>query len=175
MVRTRAPFKLFTADHFVSSETRMVVTEADPTTRIVTEINAEPAGREYARLVGLAVDKLTPMIFATHPVVVKVGGRYYTRSIQKVNDDESLTFFCAIDKGVVLTVARAPISCTTSTRCSMSSGSRSARRNSSSAVSASCARWSWRRSSRRSRQGGFSPQTTSSASARSASSSRRCT
>ena len=31
----------------------MVVTEADPATRIVTEINAEPAGREYARLVGL--------------------------------------------------------------------------------------------------------------------------
>ncbi|MFO1119115.1 MAG: nitric oxide-sensing protein NosP [Rhodospirillales bacterium] len=107
MVRTRAPFRLFTADHFVNSATRMVVTEADPVTRIVTEINAEPAGREYARLLGLAVDKLTPMIFATHPVVVKVGGRYYTRSIQKVNDDESLTFFCAIDRGVVLTLARA--------------------------------------------------------------------
>ncbi len=106
MVRTRAPFRLFTIDHFVNSATRMVVTEADPASRIVTEINAEPAGREYARLVGLDVDKLTPMIFATHPVVVKVGGRYYTRSIQKVNDDESLTFFCAIDKGVVLTVAK---------------------------------------------------------------------
>jgi hypothetical protein len=106
MVRTRAPFKLFTIDHFVDSDTKMVVTEADPVARIVTEINAEPAGREYARLVGLAVDKLTPMIFATHPVVVKVGGRYYTRSIQKVNEDESLSFFCAIDKGIVLTVAR---------------------------------------------------------------------
>ena len=106
MVRTRVPFKLFTTDHFVNSPTRMVVTEADPVARIVTEINAEPAGREYARLVGLAVDKLTPMIFATHPVVVKVGGRYYTRSIQKVNEDESLSFFCAIDKGIVLTVAR---------------------------------------------------------------------
>ena len=106
MVRTRAPFKLFTIDHFVNSDTRMVVTEADPAARIVTEINAEPAGREYARLVGLAVDKLTPMIFATHPVVVKVGGRYYTRSIQKVNEDESLSFFCAIDKGIVLTVAK---------------------------------------------------------------------
>lgn len=105
LVRTRLPFRLFTNDHFVSSETKMVVTDADPVSRIVTEINAEPAGREYARLVGLEVDHLTPMIFATHPVVVKVGGRYYTRSIQKVNEDESLTFFCAIDKGIVLTVA----------------------------------------------------------------------
>jgi hypothetical protein len=105
LVRTRLPFKLFTIDHFLSSQTKMVVTEADPVTRVVTEINAEPAGREYARLVGLAPSNLTPLIFATHPVVVKVGGRYYTRSIQKVNDDESLAFFCAIDKGIVLTVA----------------------------------------------------------------------
>ncbi|HEX2670453.1 MAG TPA: FIST C-terminal domain-containing protein, partial [Polyangiaceae bacterium] len=52
------------------------------------------------------VDQLTPMVFAAHPVVVKVGGDYYVRSIQKVNDDGSLTFFCAIDVGVVLTVAR---------------------------------------------------------------------
>ena len=106
LVRTRAPFKMFTIDHFVNSETKMVVTEADPARRIVTEINAEPAGPEYARLVGLPADKLTPMIFATHPVMVKVGGRYYTRSIQKVNEDGSLTFFCAIDKGIVLTVAK---------------------------------------------------------------------
>src|SRR5512132_220469 len=106
LIRTCLPFKPFTTDHFVSSETKMVVTEADPVARIVTEINAEPAGREYARLVGLAVHKLTPMMFATHPVVVKVGGRYYTRSIQKVNEDESLSFFCAIDKGIVLTVAK---------------------------------------------------------------------
>jgi hypothetical protein len=106
LVHTRAPFRLFTIDHFVNSDTKMVVTEADPASRIVTEINAEPAGPEYARLLGLGTDKLTPMIFATHPVVVKVGGRYYTRSIQKVNEDGSLTFFCAIDKGVVLTVAQ---------------------------------------------------------------------
>ena len=105
LVRTRLPFKLFTNDHFTSSATKMVVTEADPASRIVSEINAEPAGREYARLVGLDVDELSPLIFATHPVVVKVGGRTYTRAIQKVNEDESLTFFCAIDKGIVLTVA----------------------------------------------------------------------
>jgi len=106
LIRTRLPFKLFTTDHFVSADTKMVVTEADPVARIVSEINAEPAGREYARLLGLGEDKLTPMVFATHPVVVKVGGRYYTRSIQKMNDDGSLSFFCAIDKGIVLTVAK---------------------------------------------------------------------
>jgi hypothetical protein len=46
------------------------------------------------------------MVFAAHPVVVNVGGVCYVRSIQKVNPDGSLTFFCAIDEGIVLTIAR---------------------------------------------------------------------
>lgn len=102
---TNRPFTVFRTQHFVSSDRKMVVTGADPQHRIVHEINAEPAGREYARLVGLEGEPLTPMIFASHPVVVRVGGQYHVRSIQKVNDDESLTFFCAIDEGIVLTVA----------------------------------------------------------------------
>jgi len=106
LVQTSHPFVVFKTQHFVSSTEKMVVTQADPARRIVTEINGEPAVREYARLVGLDVQKLTPLIFAAYPVVVKVGGAYYVRSIQKVNPDESLSFFCAIDEGIVLTVAR---------------------------------------------------------------------
>ncbi|HET9959606.1 MAG TPA: nitric oxide-sensing protein NosP [Polyangiaceae bacterium] len=106
LVRTERPCIVFKTQHFVSSEQRMVVTRASPERRVVTEINGAPAGREYARMVGLEVDKLTPLIFSTYPVVVRVGGAYFVRSIQKVNDDESLTFFCAIDEGIVLTVAR---------------------------------------------------------------------
>ncbi len=106
LMQTSAPFRVFKTEHFVPAFEKMVVTKADPARRIVTEINGEPAGREYARVVGLEVDKLTPLIFANYPVVVRVGGVTYVRSIQKVNEDESLTFFCAIDDGIVLTVAR---------------------------------------------------------------------
>lgn len=106
LVSTSLPFRVFKTEHFVSSEEKMVVTEADPVNRIVTEINGEPAAREYARVVGLNIDELTPTIFAAHPVVVRIGGSYFVRSIQKVNPDHSLTFFCAIDQGIVLTVAR---------------------------------------------------------------------
>lgn len=106
LIQTTRPFFVFKTQHFVSAEEKMVVTKADPVRRIVTEINGEPAGREYARLVGLEVDKLTPMIFASHPVVVRIGGNYFVRSIQKVNEDGSLSFFCAIDEGLVLTVGR---------------------------------------------------------------------
>jgi hypothetical protein len=45
------------------------------------------------------------MIFAAHPVVVRVGGQYHVRAIQKVNIDQSLSFMCAIDEGIVLTIA----------------------------------------------------------------------
>jgi hypothetical protein len=38
--------------------------------------------------------------------VVKVGGDYYCRSIRNMNGDGSLSFFCAIDEGLVFTVAR---------------------------------------------------------------------
>lgn len=106
LVRSEFPFVVFKTEHFVPSAQKMVVTRADPARRLVTEINGEPAGREYARVVGLDVDALSPMTFATHPVVVTIGGTPCVRSIQKVNDDESLTFFCAIDEGIVLTVAR---------------------------------------------------------------------
>lgn len=106
LIQSEYPFKVFKTQHFISSDKKMVITEAEPARRIVTEINGYPAGREYARMVGLEVEKLTPLIFSTYPVVVKIGQEYFVRSIQKVNEDESLTFFCAIDAGTVLTVAQ---------------------------------------------------------------------
>lgn len=106
LVRTTLPFMAFRTQHFVESDKRMVVTRADPGRRIVSEVNGKPAAREFARLVGLDVTELTPMIFSTHPVVVRVGGQYFVRSIAKVNADDSLTFFCAIDEGIVLRIAQ---------------------------------------------------------------------
>ncbi len=106
LVRTGLPFKAFRTQHFVHSDKRMVVTRADPVRRVVYEINGKPAAREFAGLVKLQITELTPMIFATHPVMVRIGGQYFVRSIAKVNEDESLTFFCAIDEGIVLTIAK---------------------------------------------------------------------
>lgn len=106
LVHTNLPFRVFKTQHFVGSDRKMVITEADPLKRVVAEINAEPAAREFARVLGLDMDELSPMVFATHPVVVKVGGADYVRSIQRVNDDGSLLFFCAIDEGLVLSVGR---------------------------------------------------------------------
>lgn len=105
MINTIRPFKVFRTQHFVSSERKMVITKADVSTRKVIEINGVSAGKEYARLVGINYDRLNPMTFASHPVMVRVGGSYYVRSIRQLAEDDSLTFFCAIDEGIVLTVA----------------------------------------------------------------------
>jgi hypothetical protein len=103
---TNCAFKVFKFDHFSPTDRKMVVTEADPNARLVTEINAEPAAPAYAKMVGLDTTQLSPLIFASYPVVVKIGGEYHVRSIQKVEDDGSLRFYCGIDEGLVLTVAQ---------------------------------------------------------------------
>jgi hypothetical protein len=106
LVCSTAPFYVFKTEHFVPTPEKMVVTKADPAHRTVIEINGEPAGREYARLIGCDVGELTPFIFARHPVVVSVGNTPYVRSIQKLHEDQSVQFACAIDEGIVLTMAR---------------------------------------------------------------------
>jgi hypothetical protein len=107
LISTAIPFQIFKSDNFIPSSQKLVVTASDPDRRIVYEFNAAPAAEEYAAAIGIAPESLTAMSFASHPVVVRVGGEYFCRSIQKVNPDGSLSFFCAIDDGVVLTVARA--------------------------------------------------------------------
>ncbi|MFC3625097.1 nitric oxide-sensing protein NosP [Vogesella amnigena] len=107
LVATRHPFEVFKSEHTVRSGERLVVTEADSERRLVTEINAEPAAAEYARMLGVSPEKLSPLSFAAHPLVLNVGGVPYVRSIQRINPDLSLSFFCAVDEGIVLSGTRA--------------------------------------------------------------------
>ena len=105
-VHSKHKMVVFSHDHFSPTDVRMVVTEADPERRIVKMINAEPAGREYARIVGMDPEQLDRFTFASHPMVVRIGGEHHVRAIQQVNEKGELVFFSAIDEGMVLTVAR---------------------------------------------------------------------
>lgn len=106
LIRSTCATKVFTLNHLDPEEIPMVVTEADPVNRIVKEINAEPAGREYARIVGKDPNQLDPFTFAAHPVTVRIGDEHHVRSIQRVNENGELVFFSAVDEGMVLRVAR---------------------------------------------------------------------
>ena len=105
-IESATPFAVFKTQNFEPTPVKLVVTAADTENRIVYELNAEPAGLEYAAAIGLQPNDLGPFSFASYPLVVKVGGDYYCRSIRNMNPDGSLSFFCAIDEGLVFTVAR---------------------------------------------------------------------
>lgn len=103
---TTLPFQVFKHQHFLPSSTRLVVTEADPYNRLVKEINGEPAAQAYAQLIGTSIEQLNSTIFSQHPLMLRIGDEYYVRSISNIEPDGSLKFFCAIDKGLVLTIGR---------------------------------------------------------------------
>lgn len=104
---TDLPFEIFRTQHFAPvEEKKLVITEADSERRIVKEINGYSAAEEYARMLGIDVSRLDSMVFSKYPLLLKIGGEYYVRSIQKMNEDGSLTFFCAIDEGLVLTLSQ---------------------------------------------------------------------
>jgi hypothetical protein len=102
LVTTALPFTLFKTQHFTPTEHRVVVTAADAERRIVKELDGWPAADYYAKLVGSDASSLDPSRFSAHPVAVLIDGTNYVRSIQKANPDGSLTFFCAIEEGLVL-------------------------------------------------------------------------
>ncbi len=105
LLETRHRFRVFRSQNFVAGERKLVVTDADAQRRLVREFNAAPAVEEYARVNELAVAELDPTAFATHPLVVKLGGAEYVRAVQQAHADGSLSFYAKIDEGLVLTTA----------------------------------------------------------------------
>ncbi|WP_370631673.1 FIST N-terminal domain-containing protein [Novosphingobium sp. FKTRR1] len=112
ILSSRRPMRVFTTNHYSPGAEKMVVTAADPNARVVHEINARRAADEYMRIAGgdlgaaLSGEGLDAAFFAAHPPMVRAGGAYHVRSVQAVNADGSLTFYCAIDNGIVLTVGQ---------------------------------------------------------------------
>jgi len=106
LIETTLPFRTFKLQHFEPSEQDMVITESDSAQRIVYEIDGEPAAQAYADLVGVDKKDLLPAVFATYPLMLQIGDEWYMRSIGKANPDDSLTFYCAIDDGLPLTIGK---------------------------------------------------------------------
>lgn len=104
LLTSRRPLHVFCKSFYRPGPAKMVITEADAESRVVTEINAAPAAEEYRRLAGSPVTELNAQFFAAYPPIVRTGGQFHVRSIQTANADGSLTFYCAIDTGVVLSI-----------------------------------------------------------------------
>jgi len=96
------PFKCIKHQHFVPGNINMTITRADETERRVMRLDGKPAAKRYADLLGLGIEDLGFQTFSEHPVIYRYGNESYVRSIQKANSDGSLTFYCAIEEGMVL-------------------------------------------------------------------------
>jgi len=107
LINTRHPFTPFSHHHLLPKQEKLVVTAADTRQRRVFELNGLPAAEEYARLCGCNTNELSEMHFALHPLTIKIGDNYYARSVQQAHTDQSLSFYSAIEIGLVLTAATA--------------------------------------------------------------------
>ncbi|MBI5545059.1 MAG: FIST C-terminal domain-containing protein [Deltaproteobacteria bacterium] len=104
--RTSLPFQTLKFQHFVPTARKLVATAAYPDRRLVEEFNGKRAARAYAEAVGVPVEGLDASVFSAHPLLIEMAGEYHVRSIQRVNPDASLSFYCAIDEALVFTVGQ---------------------------------------------------------------------
>ncbi len=106
LIESKVPFKVFKSQHYTPSDLEMTITEADPKKRIVYEIDGGPAATELADIIGVEKEALTMEVYSTYPLMLQIGDDWYVRSIQNYHEDNSLSFACAIDSGLPLTVGK---------------------------------------------------------------------
>ncbi|MBS0373598.1 MAG: FIST C-terminal domain-containing protein [Proteobacteria bacterium] len=106
LVASSTPVAAYCHNHYVAGERKVVVTAADPPRRLVREIDGRPALGVYTALCGLPRRGLHGEDFAPYPLMVKIGGQFYARGVQRIADRGALEFACAIERGLVATLAR---------------------------------------------------------------------
>lgn len=100
VLKMRVPFYYGHFVHYRPTATEFLVTAADPSKRVVWEIDGEPAAQHYASLLGLSsVNDIAHSHFATHPLGVVIGDTVYARSPNAVVDGRGLQFYCFIEAG----------------------------------------------------------------------------
>jgi len=100
------PFRPIKTQHFVATDTKLIVTAAEPEARRVMEINGIPAAEEYADALGLQVSDLDSSVYAANPLLVQIAGQMHVRAVQRAEADGSLYVYCAIDEGLVLALGQ---------------------------------------------------------------------
>lgn len=91
--------------HFKVTPASLVITGADVAKRRVYEMDGYPAAQAYASVLGVRRDELTDEMSFMHPLIFQCQGQLYVRSVMKINEDDSIDFYCGIEEGMVLDVA----------------------------------------------------------------------
>lgn len=101
------PFRCFAVHHFTPREQRVVVTRADPDTRVIYELNGRPAEHVYEDIAGLERGRLQqdPMLPSTISICfgIRVADSFFMRSAFR-GQDGALVMRGAVSDGEVLRV-----------------------------------------------------------------------
>lgn len=106
MVASASPVAAYCHNHYMQSDRKFVITDADPARRLVREIDGRPALEVYAAACGFRRPPRESRDFAPFPLMIRIGGHYYARGMQRIYPDGALEFACALEPGLVVALAK---------------------------------------------------------------------
>ena len=84
LVASASPVIAYCHNHFMQSDKKFVITDADPARRLVREIDGRPALEVYAAACGFRRPPRQSGDFAPFPLMIRIGGgHYYARGVQR--------------------------------------------------------------------------------------------
>ncbi|GAC1353287.1 MAG: FIST N-terminal domain-containing protein [Polyangiales bacterium] len=104
LAESTIPFEIIKHQHYTTTPKSIVITRADLVNRRVYEIDGYPALEAYGRALGLSSSEVTSDVTFMNPLTFVCDNELYVRSIQRVETDGSMVFFCGIEEGMVLSI-----------------------------------------------------------------------
>jgi len=105
LIACEEPVLALSHHHFSPGRRRFVITEADPEQRLVHEIDGENALEVYSRACRLKKVNRAGS-FAPYPFMIRIGDHYFARGMQRIYENGTIEFACAMERGLVVTVAK---------------------------------------------------------------------
>lgn len=106
LVACEQPVLASSHNYYVPGRRRLVITKADPERRLVHEINGQNALKVYTAACRLKPGTQSAEAFAPYPLMMRIGDRHFARGMQRVYANGTIEFACAMEPGLVVTVAR---------------------------------------------------------------------
>jgi hypothetical protein len=107
LVASATPVMAYCHHHYIiHSDKKFVITDADPPRRLVREIDGRPALEVYAAACGFRKPPRESRDFAPFPLMIRIGGHYYPRGMQRIYPDGTLEFACALEPGLVVALGK---------------------------------------------------------------------
>lgn len=102
LAESNAPFEILKHQHFLRRPEQLAVTKVDVKNRRVYELDGMPAKQAYARALGVKTEELTDDQCFSNPLIFRANNELYIRSIQRIESDDSIVFYCGVEEGMVL-------------------------------------------------------------------------